>query len=327
MNCSRYLIKTIQIYVQKRWLSRLIELDDRCVLELKGSTAGHLLNSLMSNQVSSKNGGLVFTTFLNSKSRTVSDAFVWTKSENNYLIDCNISVAPVLERHLSLYFLREPLKLVPKDVCVASLLSSNPDREYNDKMEMCQRDPRSEYMGFRLVIPTTGHNSSLLYHYHVYRILLGISEIGIDASPGKITPFEGNFDLTNGIDFRKGCYLGQELITRTRHVGVVRKRLFPVRIEPIDSNKDIQEKAMEHLNIISSDLPDRLQITSLTDFPFGLSQQDGFNSIYSVRESDGDICYYGLLKTGTDMKEIQLQSCKIIPLKSTSTIWRKWSDE
>lgn len=327
MNCSRYLAGIVRIHVQKRWFSRPIELNDRCVLELNGSTAGHLLNSLMSNQVSNKNDGLVFTTFLNSKSRTVSDAFVWTKSKDSYLIDCNISVASFLKRHLTLFFLREPLKLVPKDMYVASLISSKSDEEYNAKMQMCQRDPRSEYMGFRLVIPRTSNNNSLLYHYHVYRILLGITEIGIDAPSGKITPFEGNFDLTNGIDFRKGCYLGQELITRTRHVGVVRKRLFPVRIESIDSNKDVQEKAMQHLNILSSDSPDRLQITSLDDFPFGLSQQDGFNNIYSVRENDKSICYYGLLKTGIDMKEMQLQSCKIIPLTSTSITWRKLSDE
>ena len=82
-----------------------------------------------------------------------------------------------------------------------------------------------------------GFNEATMDDYHVRRILLGIPEGQKDLQTGVALPLESNFDYMSGsnidylndlVDFRKGCYLGQELTIRTYHIGVTRKRIVPV---------------------------------------------------------------------------------------------------
>jgi len=68
--------------------------------------------------------------------------------------------------------------------------------------------------------------------YDRLRYLAGLPEGVCDLPPGACFPLESNFDLFNGVDFDKGCYLGQELTARSRFVGETRKRLMPMRLQP-----------------------------------------------------------------------------------------------
>ena len=69
--------------------------------------------------------------------------------------------------------------------------------------------------------------------YHLRRTLLGIPEGADDIQLGVSLPLESNLDYMSGVDFRKGCYLGQELTIRTYHKGVTRKRIVPVQFYDI----------------------------------------------------------------------------------------------
>lgn len=69
--------------------------------------------------------------------------------------------------------------------------------------------------------------------YHVRRILHGVPEGQSEITPGVALPAETCIDYMRGIDFRKGCYVGQELTIRTHHRGVVRKRIVPVQLYPL----------------------------------------------------------------------------------------------
>jgi folate-binding protein YgfZ len=83
-------------------------------------------------------------------------------------------------------------------------------------------------------------------NYHVQRYLYGVPEGPEDIPRETALPMEANIDLNGGIDFKKGCYVGQELTIRTKHTGVVRKRILPIRFLKKDGT------AMESSTRISS---------------------------------------------------------------------------
>ncbi|KAJ9660848.1 ccr4 associated factor [Coniosporium apollinis] len=109
-------------------------------------------------------------------------------------------------------------------------------------------DSRTPKFGHRIVSTQPPTSSSLtlpppLEHlkqtptssYHLRRLLHGIPEGPSEIPPSSALPLEHNMDLMSGIDFRKGCYVGQELTIRTKHTGVVRKRVLPVQLYGADS--------------------------------------------------------------------------------------------
>ena len=106
-------------------------------------------------------------------------------------------------------------------------------------------DRRAPGMGYRVILPgSTAKDSDKASHrlrtagkevsvenYDVHRILLGVAEGQAEILPETALPLESNMDYMGGIDFHKGCYVGQELTIRTRHTGVVRKRILPVMLD------------------------------------------------------------------------------------------------
>jgi transferase CAF17, mitochondrial len=94
-------------------------------------------------------------------------------------------------------------------------------------------DPRSRHLGIRLLSPKAP--SSELYPvevYHLRRTLHGVPEGPQEIIEGSALPAESDLDVISGIDYTKGCYVGQELTSRTYHTGVIRKRLLPLSIYP-----------------------------------------------------------------------------------------------
>ncbi|KAL9938442.1 hypothetical protein V8E36_003065 [Tilletia maclaganii] len=103
-------------------------------------------------------------------------------------------------------------------------------------------DPRAPFLGCRVVVPGNVSVESQLNitpsesAYLVHRLLQGIPEGQDDILNGSSLPLEVNMDLNAGIDFKKGCYVGQELTARTHHTGVVRKRIVPLVYYPLDQS-------------------------------------------------------------------------------------------
>ncbi|KZT12938.1 Aminomethyltransferase folate-binding domain-containing protein [Laetiporus sulphureus 93-53] len=107
------------------------------------------------------------------------------------------------------------------------------------------RDRRAIGMGHRLLIrkgdrpqEASTHDVATASDYLLHRILNGVPEGSVDIPPMDALPMDSNLDIMGALDFRKGCYVGQELTVRTYHTGQIRKRMLPVVIYPQNGSSD-----------------------------------------------------------------------------------------
>jgi len=154
-------------------------------------------------------------------------------------------VLGALQRHLALYKIRRKVTVEPRpELRVWAVLPRTPEeaggaaplREQAEGATILTRDPRTARMGWRLLTQdeglalVPGGRLGDLRDYHRHRYQQGVPEGIHDLPPGVALPLESNLAFMNGVSFTKGCYIGQELTARTHHMGVIRKRLFPVRL-------------------------------------------------------------------------------------------------
>lgn len=90
------------------------------------------------------------------------------------------------------------------------------------------------------------HDEVGLREYTRRRMLLGVPEGDAEIVPGHALPLESDMDVHGGVDFRKGCYLGQELTVRTYHTGATRKRLLPLRLYPVGESRAVSGAPQLH---------------------------------------------------------------------------------
>ncbi|OCF34758.1 mitochondrial protein [Kwoniella heveanensis CBS 569] len=119
-------------------------------------------------------------------------------------------------------------------------------------------------MGRQILVPkgkkpslSSSHDPTPADDYHLHRMLLGVPEGPDEIIPGSALPLESCMDLHGGVDFRKGCYLGQELTVRTYHTGATRKRILPIRLIPLNSSSSNTSNTtlLEHLTNPASSFP------------------------------------------------------------------------
>jgi len=125
----------------------------------------------------------------------------------------------------------------------------------------CSADPRLPALGKRRVVEGQGQGDDGWMRYTATRMWYGIAEGQGEIWPDKALPLESNLEYTNGVDFRKGCYVGQELTIRTHHQGVVRKRIVPVLLSGMEEepkqlpsvDEIVSEKDVDYYSCIDQD--------------------------------------------------------------------------
>jgi folate-binding protein YgfZ len=210
-------------------------LSDRGVVKVSGEDARDFLNGLVTTDVGLVQPGLGrFGALLTPQGKIVVD-FLITEAPaghgGGFLIDCSRALAQTLADKLGFYKLRA--KVVVENLSDSLGVLAAWDGEPGMRPDLTFADPRGEKLGWRILIPeelapkAAGLLGAELVEcaaYEAHRIACGAPRGGIDFMYGDAFPHETNMDRLHGVDFDKGCYVGQEVVSRMQHRGTARTR-------------------------------------------------------------------------------------------------------
>ncbi|MFA6205150.1 MAG: folate-binding protein [Methylocystis sp.] len=213
-------------------MTTAILLDDRAIIEVAGEDAGKFLHNLVTNDVAAlKADEARYAALLTPQGKILFDFLVFAAGDGRYLLDCPLDLAADLEKRLNIYKLRSKVTVTNRSGELDAI--AFPDETEAPKVEAVAiaADPRGP-LGFRAIakkgkIPTQDGRSA----YEARRIHAGVPLGGVDFDYGATFPHEANMDLLAGIDFKKGCFVGQEVVSRMKHRGLVRKRVTKYRVQ------------------------------------------------------------------------------------------------
>jgi folate-binding protein YgfZ len=203
-------------------------LGDRAVLRINGADRVDFLQNLITQDVSKcGHDDAMMAALLTPQGKLLHD-FLLLGEEDAFLIDCDAGQADALMKKLSLYKLRADVTLEKTDLAVHALWQEDgfPCPPASAFIE----DPRHAGLGLRAVMAhyETGLPQRPLADWHANRIRLGIAQGPHDMPPGTVFPLEYGFGVMQAIDFKKGCFIGQEVTSRTHRKGALRKKLHAV---------------------------------------------------------------------------------------------------
>jgi tRNA-modifying protein YgfZ len=193
--------------------------QDRKVLEVTGEDRMHFLQGLVTNDVTRLSKGILYAALLSPQGKYLADFFLIGRGDS-ILIDVKADLAEALLRHLSVYRLRSKVAIRPVDLAVTRGLGEPPVGALPD--------PRHPSLGWRAYGEMSGSAPSI--DWDVLRVAACIPETGIELLPDDSYIVEAGFERLHGVDFRKGCYVGQEVTARMKHKTEVRKGLAQVTV-------------------------------------------------------------------------------------------------
>ena len=215
----------------------------RGVIAVAGDDRVEFLQGLISNDTTKvAPGHAVWAALLTPQGRFLNDMFVAADGET-LLLETERERAAGLARKLSLYKLRSRVKVEDRSATmeVAAVFGDVIDAAGLSQDGLVSfADPRLPELGVRVLGPVgkvaaalSGHGCTErpLADYDALRLSLGVPDGSRDLVVEKALLLENGFDELNGVDWKKGCYMGQELTARTKYRALIRKRLFPVRVE------------------------------------------------------------------------------------------------
>ncbi len=209
-------------------------LEDRGVVEVAGDDSRALLQRLITNDVEALTPGEArYAALLTPQGKVSADFLVADRSSagaDRFLLDCPLDRAPDLALALTRYRLRAKVRIADLSATLGVLASwpeppANPGAAY--------RDPRHPALGYRSIVDRSSFKSDAAdveaaTAYTAHRIACAVPAGGLDFTYGDAFPHDANLDRLNGVDFGKGCYIGQEVVSRVHHRGTARKRIEPV---------------------------------------------------------------------------------------------------
>lgn len=206
--------------------ARITELGRRGVVVVEGADARTLINDLITSSLGEA-GGAVFAGLLTPQGKLLFDFLVFEEGERFFFDIARDQVAPFLKR-LALYRLRSKVEfadLSDDRVVLAAWGGDSPPRVDG----VAAADPRLPALGFRAIAARDGgmppdHATATEDDYDAHRIGLGVPEGGIDFAFGEVFPHDVDMDQLAGVDFAKGCFVGQEVVSRMKHRGTARRR-------------------------------------------------------------------------------------------------------
>ena len=234
-------------------------LEDRGILYVNGLDAKDFLQNLITNDIHKVSDNYsCFASLLTPQGKYLYD-FLVVKHKSGYFIDCAKEQIDDLYKQLSLYKLRSKIEILnlSNEFVVAAFnyeklmkfdeASDYPGFTFKYREDPIFVDPRNKMLGGRLIINLEKLHLSLKKlelndadkkEYYELSHSLGVPQKNVKELQNKLFGIECNFDELNGIDFKKGCYVGQENTARIKLKNRINKRLLPIRIIKGKINKD-----------------------------------------------------------------------------------------
>lgn len=199
--------------------------QDRTILSVTGADRVDFLQGLLTNDVTHLDTGMVYAALLTPQGKFIADFFV-IGQDDTILLDVATSHAPALAQRLSMYRLRANVQIDMTSVKVSRGTGPAPDGALPD--------PRHPDLGWRLYGGTAQNDAT---DWDAIRVQHAIPETGIELTPDTYI-LEAGFERLHGIDFKKGCYVGQEIAARMKHKTELKKGLRRVMIEGVAKTGD-----------------------------------------------------------------------------------------
>jgi len=193
-------------------------MTDRTVLSLTGSDRIEFLQGLVTNDVTCAKDGIIYTALLTPQGKFIADFFV-VGQEDRLLIDVDTSVAPQLFQRLSMYRLRADVQITETGLAASTGTGPAPAGAL--------QDPRHAAMGWRAYGEQDVSDKT---HWDALRVTHLIPQTGVELTPETYI-LEANFEALKGVDFKKGCFVGQEIVARMKHKTELKKGLRRVLID------------------------------------------------------------------------------------------------
>lgn len=231
-------------------------LEDRGVVAVTGPDAVKFLNGLVTNEIAHLPEGMAAHAGLLSPQGKILFDFLVLRTAEGFLLDVARGKTGELVKRLGMYKLRANVTISDASERYGVWAAWGADDAAVRASEDCIvfRDPRHDAMGTRIVAPLATGDAPSVYRndehgsaeaYHAHRVAIGVPEGGKDYEFNDAYPHEADFDLFNGVSFAKGCYVGQEVVSRMQHKAVVRKRVVRIVAESaLNPGSDITVKGI-----------------------------------------------------------------------------------
>ena len=276
-------------------------LEDRGILYINGTDTKEFLQNIISNDINKVNeASSCFASLLSPQGKFLF-AFIIIKHKSGYFIDCEKSQIEALFKQLTIYKLRSNVEIMnlSNEFVIAAFSREKfltfknakdiPGNTIVYREDSILLDPRNKNLGARLVINLEKLYLSLkklelknskIQEYYKFSHELGIPQREMNKLQNKLFGIECNFEELNGIDFKKGCYIGQENTARIKLKSKLSKRLLPIEL--------INGK-LEEGDLIYSDDKEIGKILIAKNYPFALikliDNSFDFNLVYSIKNA------------------------------------------
>jgi len=217
-------------------------LADRGVVKIAGEPARGFLNGLLTADIAGMTPETPrYAALLTPQGKIIVDFIVAqapAEDGGDFFLDCPRALSGTLVEKLNFYKLRAKVMVedLSETLGVMAVWEGSGDTEYG----LVYTDPRLTALGQRLMLPphladkaAADLGAALVdaADYEAHRIALGVPRGGLDFIYGETFPHDADLDQLHGVDFRKGCFIGQEVVSRVEHRGTARNRVVPIVFE------------------------------------------------------------------------------------------------
>lgn len=210
-----------------------VHLANRTIVSVSGPDAEHLLQNILTTDLDKLAAGVAKPgALLTPQGKILFDFLISRSGADGFLLDCRADVADDFVRRLMLYKLRAKVEITKRDQQLVSVWWENESGTSDtdstaSRGESSLRDlrfPESDpvYRSYGTALPGTGAEAG----WAALRVAHGIAESGSDYALGDAFPHDVLLDQMDGIGFKKGCYVGQEVVSRMQHRGTARRRVL-----------------------------------------------------------------------------------------------------